>query len=229
VIGSSRTFMGEEAAGFDALRIACARIEAGQSDICLVGGSFNAQRPDVFQHYAMGHKAWHGRFAPVWSRAPSGGLILGSVGCFLVVEARGHARARGVTPKARISGVRTGRCGRAPGEAAANAASQIASLGLASANAVISTAGGVAPATAEERSFLDGLGLPVRAVATAIGTSLEPSFLASVALAAMSIERGELFPPLEPAEAALDEPLSGLFVTCWGTWRGEATALVTPV
>jgi 3-oxoacyl-[acyl-carrier-protein] synthase II len=229
VIGSSRTFMGEEAAGFDALRIACARIEAGQSDICLVGGSFNAQRPDVFQHYAMGHKAWRGPFAPVWSRAPFGGLILGSVGCFLVVEGRDHARARSVTPKARIAGVRTGRCRRNPGEAAANAASQFASLGLASANAVISTAGGVAPATAEERSFLDGLGLPVRAVATAIGSSLEPSFLASVALAAMSIERSELFPPLEPAEAPLDDPLSGLFVTCWGTWRGEATALVVPV
>ncbi len=37
--GSSRTFMGEEAAGIDAARIAWSRIAAGQSDIALVGGS----------------------------------------------------------------------------------------------------------------------------------------------------------------------------------------------
>src|SRR6185503_14784015 len=41
VIGSSRTFMGEEAAGVDAVRIAHARIVGGQSDIALVGGSYN--------------------------------------------------------------------------------------------------------------------------------------------------------------------------------------------
>src|SRR4029079_17131922 len=35
VIGSSRTFMGEEAAGVDAVRIAHARIVGGQSDIAL--------------------------------------------------------------------------------------------------------------------------------------------------------------------------------------------------
>ena len=39
VTGSSRTFMGEEAAGVDAVRIALARISAGQSDIALVGGA----------------------------------------------------------------------------------------------------------------------------------------------------------------------------------------------
>ena len=39
VTGSSRTFMGEEAAGVDAVRIALARIAAGQSDIALVGGA----------------------------------------------------------------------------------------------------------------------------------------------------------------------------------------------
>src|SRR5262249_12917319 len=73
VIGSSRTFMGEEIAGADALRIAVARIEAGQSDTCLVGGSFNAQRPDVFLHDAMGHVLARGPFAPVRARLNAGG------------------------------------------------------------------------------------------------------------------------------------------------------------
>src|SRR6266403_1489135 len=43
VTGSSRTFMGEEAAGVDAVRIALARITAGQSELALVGGSHNAK------------------------------------------------------------------------------------------------------------------------------------------------------------------------------------------
>src|SRR5687768_13556413 len=47
VTGMSRTFMGEEAAGVDAVRIALSRIQAGQSDIGLVGGSFNAERKDM--------------------------------------------------------------------------------------------------------------------------------------------------------------------------------------
>src|SRR6476659_5653246 len=54
VVGSSRTFMGEEASGTDAVRIACARIAAGQGDLFLVGGSYNAQRPDILLHYEMG-------------------------------------------------------------------------------------------------------------------------------------------------------------------------------
>src|SRR5262249_52965092 len=46
VTGSSRTFMGEEAAGVDAVRIALARITAGQSELALVGGSHNGERED---------------------------------------------------------------------------------------------------------------------------------------------------------------------------------------
>src|SRR5476651_1686426 len=44
VTGSSRTFMGEESAGVDAVRVARARIVAGQSEIALVGGCANADQ-----------------------------------------------------------------------------------------------------------------------------------------------------------------------------------------
>ena len=44
VTGSSRTFMGEESAGVDAVRIALARIAGGQSNLALVGGSHNGER-----------------------------------------------------------------------------------------------------------------------------------------------------------------------------------------
>ena len=154
---------------------------------------------------------------------------MGSVGCFLVIEARDHATARGVTPKARIAGVHTDRCRRAAGETATNLARQFDRLGGASAaDAVISGSVGNGAAAAEEFAFLDKLGLPLRSIDTAIGNSIEPAFPASVAIAAMSVARGRLFPPLEPAEAPLDAAPKGVFVTMCGVWRGEATALVIP-
>lgn len=231
VIGSSRTFMGEEASGADAVRIACARIAAGQGDIMLVGGSYNAQRPDILLHYEMGGLQRHAPFAPVWARqASGGGLVLGSVGCFLVIEGRAHAAARGVTAYGHIAAIRTDRCRRGPNEATANGRAQFDALSAhldPAGAAVISGASGALAATAEEGAFLAEIGLPVRASATALGHSLEPSFPASLALAAMAVRQGQLFSPLEAAERPMTAPLTQALVTSWGHWRGESLALVT--
>src|SRR5438046_10089977 len=51
VTGSSRTFMGEEAASIDAARIALARIAGGQSDIATLGTAHNGERPDLLILY----------------------------------------------------------------------------------------------------------------------------------------------------------------------------------
>lgn len=231
VVGSSRTFMGEEAAGADAVRIACARIAAGQGDLFLIGGSCNAQRPEILLQYEMGQMLWKRPYAPVWARqVEGGGMVLGSLGCFLVVESRAHAEARGARALAAIAAIGTDRCRRRPGEAAANAARQLDAMrGLLDlgAAAVISAASGAAPATSEERAFLDGVGVPMRAAATTFGHSIEPSFPAALALAGISVADGRLFPPLEPAEAPMGAPLRQVLVSGWGHWRGEALALVT--
>src|SRR6202012_2842547 len=80
VTGSSRTFMGEEASAGSAIRTATARITSGQADIMLVGGAYNAQRPDLFLLYQMSDLLRQGSFEGVWSRqATGGGMILGSV------------------------------------------------------------------------------------------------------------------------------------------------------
>jgi 3-oxoacyl-[acyl-carrier-protein] synthase II len=232
VIGSSRTFMGEEASGADAVRIACARIAAGQGEIMLVGGSYNAQRPDVLLHYEMGGLQRRSPFDPVWARQISGGgMLLGSVGCFLVIESRAHAQARGAAAYAHIAAIRTGRCSRAPGQATANAKAQFDAMAThydPTGAAVISGASGAAAPTVEESAFLAELGVPVRATATALGHSLEPSFPASLAFAALAVRHGSLFPPLEAAEAPMTAPLKQALVTSWGHWRGESLALVTP-
>ena len=231
VIGSSRTFMGEEASGADAVRIACARIAAGQGDIMLVGGSYNAQRPDILVHYELGGLQFKGPFDGVWGRqAAGGGMALGSVGCFLVIESRAHAAARGASAYGHIAAIRTDRCRREPGQATANARVQFDSMAAhydPSGAAVISGASGVAAATTEEAAFLASLGLPVRATATTVGHSLEPSFPASLALAALAVKHGTLFPPLETAEQPMAGPLTQALVTSWGHWRGESLALVT--
>ena len=232
VVGSSRTFMGEEASGTDAVRIACARIAAAQGDLFLVGGSYNAQRPDVLLHYEMGQLLWKKAFAGVWARqADGGGMVLGSVGCFLVIESREHAASRGATALAHISAIATDRSRRRPGEATANATRQFercAGTSIPSHAAVISGAAGIPATTAEEAEFLRGLGMPVRATATAFGHSLEPSFPANLALAAMSLSQHRLFAPLETAD--LEAPMAGdlrqVLVTSWGHWRGEALAVV---
>jgi 3-oxoacyl-[acyl-carrier-protein] synthase II len=230
VIGSSRTFMGEEAAGADAVRIACARIAAGQGDIMLVGGAYNAQRPDVLLQYEMGGLLRRPPFEPVWARqASGGGIMLGSVGCFLVVESRSHAAARGAAAFAHIAAIRTDRCRRRPGEATVNAKAQLRAMAAhydPAAAAVISGASGVAAVTLEECAFLAEIGLPVRATGTALGHSMEPSFPANLALAALAVRNGSLFPPLETTEQAMTAPLKQVLVTSWGHWRGESLAVV---
>lgn len=231
VVGASRTYMGEEACGVDAVRIACAQIAAGQSDLFLVGGSYNAERPDVLLHYEMGGLNWKAAHQGVWARqAAGGGLLLGSVGCFLVIESRAHAEARGARALARIAGVVSDRCDRAAGAAAGNAARQFdgfkGAIGTGGV-AVISAASGSPGVTGEEAAFLAGLGLPVRGVASALGHSLEPAFPAALALAAISVAEGRLFAPLDPGEAAMDGRLEKALVTGWGHWRGEGMALVT--
>src|SRR5450432_3997782 len=106
VSGTSRTFMGEEAASIDAARIALARIEAGQSDIALVGAAHNGERTDLLILYEFGDFNLTDSYAPVWARDKDhGGFALGSAGVFLVLESKEHAEARGAKPYAKLTKV----------------------------------------------------------------------------------------------------------------------------
>jgi 3-oxoacyl-[acyl-carrier-protein] synthase II len=75
VAGSSRTLLGEEIAGAEAVRILAARIAAGSSELGLVGAAFAAERQDQLLLYAMGGAAAcggrgsHCRSARAWSSA----------------------------------------------------------------------------------------------------------------------------------------------------------------
>jgi 3-oxoacyl-[acyl-carrier-protein] synthase II len=231
VTGSSRTFMGEESAGVDAVRIALARIGGGQSEIALVGGAQNAERKEMMMLYEFAGYALKGAFRPVWERSAQPGFALGSMGAFLVLEAADHARARGAKPLARLAAVVSARSDRKPGAVTATLAKLWKMLpGLRGNYAVISGASGAGPATAEERSFLDTLGSPpVRGTGTRLGHGVEPHFPMNIALAAMAVERKTLFPPCDPSEQVADGVVSQAVVTGVGHWRGEGLALVEAV
>jgi 3-oxoacyl-[acyl-carrier-protein] synthase II len=236
VAGSSRTFMGEEAAGVDALRIAFERIAAGQGDLFLVGAAFNAERPDVmlmFEPYGLLRE----RPVPdLWQR-PAAGMTLGSVGAFLAVESRAHAQARGVRPLARLASVLAGHSNRRLGDAAALAAGQwrrIAETLGGGVPRVLSGACGAGLITAEERAFLAALpgGPAVRGTAAALGHSMEASFLANLGLAITCLEQGALFPPLSRSESIEQREggaVDSLLITSWGHYRGEGMALIERV
>jgi 3-oxoacyl-[acyl-carrier-protein] synthase II len=235
VTGSSRTFMGEEASGVDAVKIAVARISAGQSDIALVGGAHNGERPDLLMLYEFGGLTLKNRYAPVWERGEKGGFALGSLGAFLVIEAREHAEKRGARPLARLTAVLSDRSNRQPGKATAaltrlwDKIKDKVKIGHA---AVLSGATGAALATAEERAFLEQHGdLAVRATGSYLGHGLEPQFPMNVALATIALGHGSLFPPCDTT--GLERPMSGeltqVLVTGVGHWRGESVALVERV
>jgi 3-oxoacyl-[acyl-carrier-protein] synthase II len=212
VTGASRTFMGEEASGVDALRIAQARIASGQNDIFLVGGAYNAERPDALLIYEMGGFLWKKPFVPVFDRpAQGGGMILGSGACFLVLESREHAAVRGVEALAVLSGVVSDRMRREQGRVAEAVRRQADTLG-ANPDIVISGATGVKGATEEEREALDDLGATVRATGDLVGHTMEAQAPIGAALAAGLIAGGR-------AGEAL--------VTSVGHWRGEGALRLT--
>jgi 3-oxoacyl-[acyl-carrier-protein] synthase II len=233
VVGSSRTFMGEEMAGVDALRIASARIAAGQSEIGFVGGAYNAQRYDVLLQLAFGRESLTSPYAPVWARgADRPGMAVGSLGAFLVIESRAHAEARGARAYAKLSQVSAERCRRhaEPLDAAIGKMLDGVKPRLKDGEAaVISSATGAVPATTAEKAALEKFGkVPVRATGSVVGHGVEASFPLNVGLAALAVSRGGLWPALD--STGFELPFSGSLrqavVTGISAWRGEGLALV---
>ena len=185
--------------------------------------------------YAAGGHMSRGEFKPVWQREHSGGMVLGSLGAFLVLEGRDHARARGARPLARLVGVVSERSGRPAGAITATLARIWRDLVPQSAQeriAVLSGATGAMPATDEERAWLATKpDVPVRATGSTLGHGFEPQFSMNIALATLALARQKLFPPNDSAgvERDHDGPLDRIAVTAVGHWRGEGMALVEAV
>jgi 3-oxoacyl-[acyl-carrier-protein] synthase II len=234
VVGSSRTFMGEEASGVDALRVAHARVAAGQSELSLVGGAYNGTRWDLVLLFRLGTPLLEAPFKPVWDRGPDGALTLAAMGAFVVIESREHAEKRGAKPIARLASVQSSRNLRKAGESEGTLRAEFNEVmgGVKKDEAVvISGASGAEPATSEEKKVLGETGLPVRATATHIGNGMEAQFLANIAIGCQAVRKGTLFPPSGSGDSG-NAPAKGIsqaLVTSVGHWRGEGLALIERV
>ncbi|MDK1373220.1 MULTISPECIES: beta-ketoacyl-ACP synthase [unclassified Sinorhizobium] len=234
VTGSSRTFMGEEAAGISAFETAFARIKAGQSTHTLVGGAFSAERIDIIllieaiQGCAVGD--WH----PIWSRKPEdgGGLILGSVGAFLVLESRQYAEARGARIYASIEAVSGDRGSRQDGRLEARLADLAAPAAAFDPQSTIVFSGttGFHDLARREKAFLETelAGRPIRAYGGLVGHGIEAQFPVGLALAALSLGHAAKVPPFDPdAETVMTVPAKTAVVTTIGHARGEGVAVLS--
>ena len=187
VTGASRTFMGEESSGVDALRIAHARIASGQVETMMVGGSYNAERPDVMVIHEMGGYLLKPAYRPVFERGGegNGGFVLGSAAAFLVLEAAEHAAARGARAFARLMPVANDRIARAPGSVSASLTRLIGEAAIERPDVVLSGATGLSDLAAEEiagiHAALPGVG--IRATGDIAGHPMEVAAPFGAALA----------------------------------------------
>ncbi|WEX76063.1 beta-ketoacyl-ACP synthase [Sinorhizobium numidicum] len=234
VTGSSRTFMGEEAAGISAVETAFARIKAGQSTHTLVGGAFSAERLDIILLIEAIHGHALGEWQPIWSRKPEngGGLILGSVGAFLVLESRQYAEARGARIYATIEAIGGDRGSREDGrfEARLKDLAEPAATFDPQSTVVFSGTSGFHDLAQREKAFLETelAGRPVRAYGGLVGHGIEAQFPVGMAFAALSLGHAAKVPSFDPnAEAPMAAPAKAAIVTTIGHARGEGIAVLS--
>ncbi len=229
VTGSSRTYMGEETAGVTVIQNAVSRIASGQSTHMLVGGSYNADRPDALLPHALNHYVYDGGREGIHGRqGKGGGMRMGSVGAFLVLEEAEHAKARGANAYAKLSSVSSD-LGKRDGEKGQTRMDVMFDKLGATPDAVISGATGVSEATQFEMSYLKsklGEETPIRAFQTLIGQPLEATFPAGVALAALALKNNGFYAPFEPQEKPTQSDVSSIMVTSIGHHCGEGFALL---
>jgi 3-oxoacyl-[acyl-carrier-protein] synthase II len=235
VTGASRTLMGEEQAGADAVRVAAQRLAEGRGQIALAGGAFVATRWDLLLLYNAGTMLRRGPYAPVFSREDAPGAYPGTLGAFLVLETAASARGRGARGLARLNTVISAqsRRGSAAGghDGLAHAFARLAPALPSGRLAVISGATGVAGPTVTEREFLGALTRPlaVRATGSRIGWGVEATFPGNVALAALALSDGRFPAAVEALEAPFEERPSDILVTGFAAWRGEALAHLSAI
>lgn len=236
VTGSSRTLMGEQGAGVSAVETAYARIAAGQSSHCLVGGAFLAERLDLLMVMDSVHALAKGPLKPFWDEnGEATGMNLGSAGAFLMLESRAHAEARGAHIYARLDDAQGDRGPRGDGQMERRLARLGDDTGVtdpAAGALVFCGASGIAGLSARERAFFHDRfpDVPLRTYGAVVGHGLEAHFLTGVALACLALDDER---PVQPMAASVDASASTrtdtAIVTTIGHIRGEGIARLSRI
>jgi 3-oxoacyl-[acyl-carrier-protein] synthase II len=239
VTGSSRTFMGEEAPALDSVRIAHARIAAGQSE--LAAGRRRKQRRALGYSSAISRLDARSRTTSIRTCGSASRQLAGwssaALAAFLVLEEKQHALDRGAKPIARLARLRIryskAHCpARSPralermwSDTAGKVRPENAGHPLGRERHRSRDRGGAAPFSPAIRA------LPYAPAGTHLGHAPESQFPANIALAAAAIQRGKLYPACDGSgmERPMDAPLRQVVVTSVGHRRGECLALVEAV
>ncbi|MDZ7601574.1 MAG: beta-ketoacyl-ACP synthase [Hoeflea sp.] len=231
VTGSSRTLMGEEGAGISAVETAHARIAAGQSTHCLVGGAFIAERLDILLLIEAVQGLGKTSGQPFWnSDGTANGVNLGTSGAFLVLESLEHATARGAHIYARLDTVVADRGPRDQGRLEQRLGRLADEAGAPASGAetiVFSGASGFPELSARERTFLTTRfpDAPLRTIGALFGHSVEAQFPTGLALACLALDAGAPISPFAAGEDAVAPAAAGsAIVTTIGHARGEGIA-----
>ena len=234
VTGSSRTLMGEEGAGISAVETGFARIAAGQSTHCLVGGAFVSERVDMLMVMEAIQGLGKDASAPFWSAdGNANGMNLGTAGAFLVLESLEHAQARGAHIYARLDAVLGDRGSRETDrleQRLTRLADDTGASGGGEDTVVFSGASGYPELSARERAFLQSRfpEAPRRTVGALFGHSLEAHFPTAVALACLALDDDAPVSPFAPGEDAVTSAAANTaIVTSIGHVRGEGIARLT--
>ena len=233
VTGSSRTFMGEEAAGISAVETAFYRIKSGESSHTLVGGAFVSERQDmILLPESIGAHA-QGKWAPLWSRNDNegGGMILGSAGAFLVLESRKHAEERGAHIYAIIDSIEGDRGNRNAGnlEIRLERLLQPAKKLPPETTAIFSGSTGMHDLAAREKAVLEHQlpGAAVRGFGGVSGHAIEAQFTLGLAFAALAVDSKAKVPPFDAHETPMSAGTTAAVVTTVGHQRGEGVAVLS--
>ncbi len=233
VTGSSRTLMGEEGAGISAIETGYARIAAGQSTQCLVGGAYIAERLDMLMIQEAIQGLGRDPHLPFWtSDGTASGMNPGTAGAFLVLESLEHAEARGAHIYARLDAV-LGDRGSRDGDRLEQRLARLADDTGASGGkdtVVFSGASGFPELSARERAFLQSRfpASPLRTVGALFGHSVEAHFPTAVALACLALDDDAPMSPFADGEDAIaSTAANAAIVTTIGHVRGEGIARLT--
>jgi 3-oxoacyl-[acyl-carrier-protein] synthase II len=165
--------------------------------------------------FELGGYVLKGAPAPVFDRNPGAdGMVTGSLGAFLVLEAAETAKARGAVPKAKLSAIAASRARRVEGAVMQALATGIGTAGDGTADCVVSGACGVAGLAAEEQAALASAAAGARIIPAAdlAGHAIEASFPFAVALTAALVAAGDS---------------ASVLATSVGHMRGEGVARIS--
>jgi 3-oxoacyl-[acyl-carrier-protein] synthase II len=210
-----------------------ARIVAGQSTHCLVGGAYVSERLDLLMIREAAQALGKDPQQPFWtSDGTASGMNLGTASAFLVLESLEHAQARGAHIYARLDAV-LGDRGSREGDRMEQRLTRLADDTGASGGTdtvVFSGASGLPELSARERDFLQARfpATPLRTVGALFGHSVEAHFPMAVALACLALDDDAPISPFAAGEDAIaSTSANSAIVTTIGHVRGEGIARLT--